>query len=466
MTALNDLRLISKEDEKINDAYKRKALENMSLNDFIKDLERKDSKIYPHFNEPEILLGALKELRDDLIGQPNFKNEILRIIKAFVASKQRGIYDEKDLKHCLLYGGPGIGKTMACRILCKVFVGLGFIGAKKGQTKFASFNKLQDELLRRQKIKIRAYESKNKRVMQRINATDKAVIHAKNCLKLLVAAPHPSTHQLINEITKIIEIIESTNVELEELISDKTTALGGMEVEADKTMAKTKGDPDLPFTELNTNDVVSRYVGDTAHLCTKTMEQCRGGVAYFDEAYNICNDSRGFTDSYGRTALTIINRYMSDYPDELIVVFSGYKADIERNLFRVQEGLASRFTYKFQMEKYTGDELTQIYIIALAKNKWRIENTPQLRKIITDNIRLFKYQGRDMYSLSTYTKNIMAEKIYPDLIVGKKVSDVITDMEIVKQAIETFKEVRGTRDDDEEDTRSDLEILLDRARVT
>jgi len=441
-------------------AYKRKPLKNMSLIDFIKDLEQKDSRIYHHFNEPEILLGALKELRDDLIGQLPFKTEILRIIKAFVASKQRGIYNDKDMKHCLLYGGPGIGKTMACRILCKVFVGLGGFGAKSGQSKFASFNKLQDEILRRQKTKIKAYESNNKRVMQRINATDKAVVHAKNCLKLLVAAPHPSASQLINEITRIIEIIDTTNIELADLTRDKVTSIGGMEVEADKTMAKTKGDPDLPFTEVNTNDVVSRYVGDTSHLCTKTMEQCRGGVAYFDEAYNICQDSRGFTDSYGRTALTIINRYMSEYPDELIVVFSGYKADIERNLFRVQEGLASRFTYKFQMEKYTGDEMAKIFIIALEKNKWKIENTPQLRKLITDNISLFKYQGRDMYNLAIYTKNIVADNIYSDLIAGKKVSDTITDMEIIKQAIETFKEIRGTHDDDR-DVRTELERLLD-----
>lgn len=430
----------------------------MSLKEFIRDIEKKDSKIYKHFNEPEILINALKELETDFIGQPRFKSEILRMIKGHISAKERGSYDEKDLKHCLLYGGPGIGKTMACRILCKIYVGLGFIGDKRVQTKFSSFNKLQDEILRRQKIKIKAYESKNRRVMQRINATNKAVIHAKNCLKLLVATPHPASGQLVSEISKIIEIIESTNVELEELITDRGPSIGGMEIEPDKTMAKTKGDPDLPFEELQANDVVSRYVGDTAHLCTKAMERCRGGVAYFDEAYNICNDSRGFTDSYGRTALTIINRYMSDYPDELIVVFSGYKADIERNLFRVQEGLESRFTYKFEMQPYTSSELTKIFIIALKKAKWNIENTPQLRKIIDDNIDIFKFQGRDMYKLAKYTKDIQSEKIYDDLMSGKKVGNTITDMEIVKEAIVTF---RGTmRNRDEDDARTDFQRLI------
>lgn len=431
----------------------------MSLEGFIKDIEKKGSGLTRHFNEPEILLSALKELKSDVVGQRNFKRQILKMIKAFVASKERDVYDEKDLKHCLLYGPPGIGKTMAGRILCKIFVGLGFIGVKKSQTKFATFSKLQDEILRRQKIKLRAYEAKNKRVIQRVNATNKAAVLAKKCISLLIANPHPAGGQLTAELSKIIDIIESTNVELEELMVDRNPIMSGnMEVEADKSMAKTKGDPDLPFEVLNTNDVVSRYVGDTAHLCTKTMERCLDGVAYFDEAYNLCNDSHGFTDSYGRTALTIINRYMSDYPDRLVVVFSGYKKDIERNLFRVQEGLASRFTYKFEMEKYTGDELAEIFVIALKKAKWKIENTPQLRKIITDNITLFKYQGRDMYSLAAYTKNIVGEKIYDDLVEGKKISDTITDLDIIMKAVDDFKEVMGNG---EGDFRSDFERLRD-----
>lgn len=431
----------------------------MSLKEFIDGVEKKGPKLTRHFNEPEILISALKELDRDVVEQTNFKRQVLKMVKSFIASKERGIYDDKDLKHCLLIGGPGIGKTMAGRILCKIFVGLGFIGVKKTTGKVASFSKLQDELLRRQKLKIRAYEAKNKRVMQRINATNKAAAIAEKCISFLIANPHPTGKQLNSELAKIVDIIKTTNVELEELMVDRSPVMGNLEVEADSTMAKTKGDPDLPFEVLHPNDVVSRYVGDTAHLCTKTMERCLDGVAYFDEAYNLCNSSHGFADTYGQTALTIINRYMSDYPDRLVVVFSGYKGSIEKNLFKVQEGLASRFTYKFEMEPYSSDGLTKIYIIALKKAKWKIENTPQLRKIISDNKELFKFQGRDMYSLATYTKNIMAEKIYEDLVEGKKVSDTITDLEVVLKAIEDFKEVMGGNT--EENQMSDMERMLD-----
>ena len=432
----------------------------MSLKEFIASVEKKGIKVTHHFNEPDILLSTLKELDEDVVEQEAFKHQVLKMIKAFIASKERGIYNDKDLKHCLLIGGPGIGKTMMGRILCKIFVGLGFIGLKKSCGKVSSFSKLQDELLRRQKLKIRSYEVKNKRVMQRVNATNKAAVIAKKCMSLMIATPHPAGAQVTSELAKIVDIIESTNVELEELMVDHSPVLGNLEVEADSNMAKTKGDPDLPFKTLKVNDVVSRYVGDTAHLCTKAMEGCMDGVAYFDEAYNLCNSSHGFSDTYGQSALTIINEYMSNYPDRLIVVFSGYKGSIEKNLFRVQEGLASRFTYKFEMQPYSAAGLTKIYIVALNKAKWNIEDTPQLRKIIGDNKDLFIFQGRDMYSLATYTKNIMSEKIYDDLIEGKKVSDTITDLNVVMEAIEDFKEVmRGNNEN--EDTRSAEERIFD-----
>ena len=111
------------------------------------------------------------------------------------------------------------------------------------------------------------------------------------------------------------------------------------------------------------------------------------------------------------------------------------------------------------MQPYSAAGLTKIYIIALNKAKWKIEDTPQLRKIIGDNKDLFKFQGRDMYSLATYTKNIMAEKIFDDLIDGKKVPDTITDMDVVMKAIEDFKEVM--RGDNEEDNRTVEERVYD-----
>ena len=181
------------------------------------------------------------------------------------------------------------------------------------------------------------------------------------------------------------------------------------------------------------------------------MNDALGGVAYFDEVYNLCNDSMGMGDSYGREALTVINQYMDTYSDRLIVVFSGYKEDIYNTIFKVQRGLESRFTNKFDIEAYTAEELTQIFIQRLQICGWTLENSPELVKIIKENYRIFKYHGRDMDTLAVYTKNVMSEKVYGNIMEGQKFPTVITDLEVVRNAVQIFKsniiEVNSSRSD-------------------
>ena len=140
------------------------------------------------------------------------------------------------------------------------------------------------------------------------------------------------------------------------------------------------------------------------------MTDALDGVAYFDEAYNLCNDSTGLSDSYGRVALTTINQFMDEYADRLIVVFAGYKNEIYNNLFKTQRGLESRFTNKFEIERYNHEELTRIFIQRLEYSEWIIDNTPELNNLIKENYKLFEFQGRDMDTLAMYTKMLFLKK--------------------------------------------------------
>ena len=44
-----------------------------------------------------------------------------------------------------------------------------------------------------------------------------------------------------------------------------------------------------------------------------------------------------------------------------------------------------------------------------------------------------------MDTLAVYTKNVMSEKIYNNIVDGKKFPTIITDLEVVKHAVEIFK---------------------------
>lgn len=416
----------------------------MSLTEFIVDLEKPDSKLKTYFSNNNNLVASLKEL-DNVIGMRKVKSQILKQIKTFISSKAKGTYKDTDRKHCLLLGPPGCGKTTVGKILCKIWISIGFIG-KDGKTnkKSNSFNKLQDDIIRKQKVEIKEYKEKVRTSLQTMNNMGRVTTLCKRTLNNVISIkktePNTELNTILPDITSMIKIIEESTKTIEQLNIHKTHDYKGMGIENDQYLQQSKAPIDLPFYVYNRNDVVSRYVGDTTHRCTKAMTDALDGVAYFDEAYNLCNDSTGLSDSYGRVALTTINQFMDEYADRLIVVFAGYKNEIYNNLFKTQRGLESRFTNKFEIERYTPEELTQIFIQRLKYSEWIIDNTPELNLLIKENFKMFEFQGRDMDTLAMYTKNVISEKIYDSVLDGENIPNKITDISYVKDAVEIFRE--------------------------
>ena len=130
----------------------------MSIKEFLTDFDNKPD-LRKYFGKPDVLKESLLEL-DMMIGMRQIKLQIVKQVKTFIASKARGIYKDNDRKHCLLLGPPGCGKTTVCKILCKIWIGMGFIGHQDKQVKIKGFNKLQDEIIRRQKEELKEYKDK------------------------------------------------------------------------------------------------------------------------------------------------------------------------------------------------------------------------------------------------------------------------------------------------------------------
>ena len=433
----------------------------MSIKEFIADFDQ-NQKLRSYFAKPEVLKESLTHL-DEMIGMRQIKVQVIKQIKTFIASKARGIYKDNDRKHCLLLGPPGCGKTTVCRILCKIWIGMGFIGHQENRSKIKGFDKLQDEIIRRQKKELKGLKDKIEAATRCVVNVSKVANVCKRSLGVLLknknTIPGPDYNMLYKNLSGASSVLEQSSAIANKLMANKTRENYSMSVEAE--MESTAKDPELPFYVYNRNDVVSRYVGDTSHRTTKAMNDALDGVAYFDEAYNLCNDSMGMSDTYGRDALTIINQYMDTHSDKLIVVFSGYKNDIYNNLFKVQQGLESRFTMKIEIEAYTSDDLTSIYIKELKVANIVMPDTPQLRALIRENYSIFKYFGRDMNTLAMYTKNVLADSSYDNLLKGLPQDNVVSNLDVVRKSIEIFRE---NMIKDVQDRSTTLDDLLHRVR--
>ena len=123
---------------------------------FIKQLEDKNNRLSSNFQDEKLLISSLKEL-NAVIGMKKVKSQIVKQIKTFISAKSQGLYKDKDRKHCLLCGPPGCGKTMVAKVLCKIWIAMGFISGTGGSKKVNTFNQLQDELIRKQKKDINEY---------------------------------------------------------------------------------------------------------------------------------------------------------------------------------------------------------------------------------------------------------------------------------------------------------------------
>src|SRR5690606_7589073 len=105
---------------------------------------------------------------------------------------------------------------------------------------------------------------------------------------------------------------------------------------------------------LSREGFVSMWVGETAPKTTNLLKENLGRAVFIDEAYSLINGER---DSHGSEAVTALNRFMSEHPDEIVVIFGGYREKMRQTIFHVQPGLESRCTWIFDIAGYTPEEM-------------------------------------------------------------------------------------------------------------
>jgi stage V sporulation protein K len=110
--------------------------------------------------------------------------------------------------------------------------------------------------------------------------------------------------------------------------------------------------------EVDRSGLVGGYLGQTALKTKECIENARGGILFIDEAYSLFSDT-SHGDMYGREAVNTILKYMEDYRDEIVIIFSGYQEPMDK-LMNSSPGLLSRFSKTLLFQNFSDRELSEI----------------------------------------------------------------------------------------------------------
>ena len=197
------------------------------------------------------------------------------------------------------------------------------------------------------------------------------------------------------------------------------------------------------FKKVVRADLIAGYLGQTAIKTTSVIKESLGGVLFIDEAYALGNAEK--RDSFAKECIDTICEALSDHKNELMVIIAGYEHELNNCFFNYNQGLKSRFPWVFKTDKYTPEDLKNIFTKKVYNINWKINND-----ITTDffskNMDFFPYYGRDMEILLLKTKIVHSRRVFCEPIESK----TLLTNEDIENGLELFKKHISNNDNKNE----------------
>lgn len=165
------------------------------------------------------------------------------------------------------------------------------------------------------------------------------------------------------------------------------------------------------FKKVTRSDLIAGYLGQTALKTKDVIKEALGGVLFIDEAYALGNPEK--RDSFAKECIDTLCEALSDNKENLMVIIAGYEKELKESFFAFNQGLDSRFTWRFKTDEYTPEDLHQIFIKMVNDIGWEISTDS---KITADwfkkNKDYFHFYGRDIETLLTKIKIAHSRRVF------------------------------------------------------
>ena len=217
------------------------------------------------------------------------------------------------------------------------------------------------------------------------------------------------------------------------------------------------------------DDLIAKYVGQTAPKTREVLEKALGGVLLIDEAYSLGSSDEKSGNTFNSEAIDMLCSYLSEKGNEFICIIAGYEKDLEDRFFKLNPGLARRFTIHYSIDNYEPNELFHIYNKITREKTWSLDiyndkqnilddindekqykkSYKKMNKLFSENKELFKHFGGDMLNLFTYCKKAHSQRLLKLRSIQEiKNAKKTINLEDLKQGIELFKKYNGKKEDE------------------
>jgi SpoVK/Ycf46/Vps4 family AAA+-type ATPase len=165
------------------------------------------------------------------------------------------------------------------------------------------------------------------------------------------------------------------------------------------------------FTKVTRSDLIAGYLGQTAIKTKDVIKDALGGVLFIDEAYALGNPEK--RDSFAKECIDTLCEAASDNKDNLMIIIAGYEKELKESFFSFNQGLDSRFTWRFKTDDYSGEDLYKIFLKMVKDIGWEFDDNSGITvDWFKKNKDCFKFYGRDIESLLSKTKIAHSRRVF------------------------------------------------------